>query len=417
MAIVGEAREARQGRETRRERILQAAAACLNERGVSQTSLSAIAARVGVSRAALYYYVRDQQDLVFQCYAQACEVMARRLGLARTQGAGALGIIDSFIDSMVIGDEPEIAVLSETAYLREEQRQVIQSLHASIMGELCDVLDTGMAHGEIRTLASPIVAQAIIGLVSWTPIARRWPTTMNIDGADLVEAIKTICMAGVAADRRPEFDYEPFSLPVPSIALKDLFDTDLLNRAKQEALLAAASWQFNMKGIEATSLEEIAQKVGVTPKVIYHNVGDKETLVAGCYRRAFDFYLSLAQRGSSYQGSRLQALCAVVHALAESTLREELAPLTPLAGFDSMPADAQQEIQDAAARLLATHVRLYADGQAEGSLRQFDIHAVLSIRHATHEWLPKWYGEASADEKACIPGELAAFFRLGLRPL
>ena len=35
-----------------------------------------IARQLGLSRAALYYYVRDREDLVVQCYRRACAVMA-----------------------------------------------------------------------------------------------------------------------------------------------------------------------------------------------------------------------------------------------------------------------------------------------------------------------------------------------------
>jgi AcrR family transcriptional regulator len=411
---VSDLRPGRRG--LKRERIIQEAARCLNGQGVSQTSLASIARSVGISRAALYYYVEDQPDLVFQCYRQACEVKARRLSAARKAGGGALDIIEAFIDSMLTADQREIAVLSEIAYLHPEQRETVTGLHDGIMAQLCDVLAEGIKRGQVRPLAIPIVAQAIVALVSWIPLARRWSTLTSLTTQQLRDGVKTICLNGLTADRSASFDYERLELPEPVIAVKNLFDNERLVAAKHEALLAAASWHFNIKGIEATSLEEIAHEVGVTPKVIYHNVGDKETLVTGCYRRAFDFYLSLAERAQRCPGTRMQAVCAVAHALAESTLREEIAPLTPLAGFDSMPRPVQREIREAAARLLARHTDTYLRGQAEGSMRRFDIRAVLSVRHAIHEWLPKWYGDASAETKALIPAELAEFTRLGLAP-
>jgi AcrR family transcriptional regulator len=402
-------------REDRRAAIVRAAAACLNERGISQSTLSTIASRVGVSRAALYYYVTDQQDLVFQCYQAACASMESRLRDASRQRS-ALQAIETVIDGMVRSGDPEIAVLSEIAYLRPDQREVVFKLHKDVMARLAEILSAGAARGEIRSLRVEVVAQAILGLVSWSPLAKRWPTTTNVPDADLADAIKSLCIRGLAADRTLEFDYQPFDLRTPALALRSLFDNDLLTQAKQEAVLTAASWNFNRKGIEATSLDEIALTLGVTPKVIYHNVGDKETLVTGCYRRAFEFYVSLADRADRAPTSRLQAICAVAHALAEATLRDDLSPLTPLAGIESMPRRAQKEITEMSARLLAIHTRMCEQGQAEGSLRPFNVRALLSIRHATHEWLPKWYGEADPALVAEIPGELVAFTRLGLSP-
>src|SRR5215467_1224429 len=77
------------GRRGKRDAVLDEAARQLNARGVSQTSLSDVAHALGLTRAALYYYVEDRDDLVFQCYRRACEAMARDLdAAAKTPGSG-----------------------------------------------------------------------------------------------------------------------------------------------------------------------------------------------------------------------------------------------------------------------------------------------------------------------------------------
>ena len=55
------------GRRSKRDAVLDEAAARLNARGVSLASLSEVAQALGLTRAALYYYVEDRDDLVFQC--------------------------------------------------------------------------------------------------------------------------------------------------------------------------------------------------------------------------------------------------------------------------------------------------------------------------------------------------------------
>ena len=55
---------ARPDREARRHALLEAAAAEFNARGVSRASISRIAKAKGLTRAAVYYYVRDRDDLV-----------------------------------------------------------------------------------------------------------------------------------------------------------------------------------------------------------------------------------------------------------------------------------------------------------------------------------------------------------------
>lgn len=404
-------------RGAKRAQVLEEAARALNARGVSQTSLADIAKRVGVSRAALYYYFDDQEDLVFQCYRQSCELMAQQLEAAGRLGLPAMATLEAFVDGMLREDTAEFAALSEAAFLRPEQRSVILGLYEAILGDIAAILRDGAARDELRPCGARVVAQAIVGLVSWIPLARRWRTSDPLSHHDLVEAIKDLLRSGVAADRRAPVAYTPFDLSPPGVPVGRIFDAETMAAARQEALMAAASWLFNLKGIDATSLEEIALRVGVTKKVIYHNVGDKETLVAECYRRSFRIYEEIAARAEACEGSRIEAITASTHAYAESSLREDITPLAPLAGFEALPDGAREEIQASAARLMDAFLQLYADGRAEGAVRRFNARAVLAIHPAVFEWLPKWFEIFEPEERAAAPRELGELVRLGLLPL
>ncbi len=76
--------------ELQRERILTAAARCFNEKGYSGTSLKDVARHLGLTDAALYYYVRNKEELVYQCYRRAAELGAEALSRAVTDGATGL---------------------------------------------------------------------------------------------------------------------------------------------------------------------------------------------------------------------------------------------------------------------------------------------------------------------------------------
>lgn len=407
----------RSTRGAKRDRLLDEAAKALNSRGISQTSLAGIAKSVGVSRAALYYYFEDQEDLVFQCYRRSCEIMARRLSEASHGGGDALTVLMAFIEGMLDEDEPEFASLSEAAYLRPEQRSTILGLYEALLASIAEILHAGIRRGEVRPCAAGIVAQSIIGLVSWIPMARRWRSSYSLSHRDMVEAIKALLDHGVAAERRLPIDIRPYTFAFADVRLDRVFDAEALAAAKQQALLASASWLFNLKGVDATSLEEIAARVGVTKKVIYHNVGDKETLVVECYRRSFRMWEQAAVWARSHEGSRLEALCASMHAVAEASLREDLAAMSPLAGFEALPEAARDEINAAAVRLMDVHLDIFAVGQAQGTLAAANPRGVLAVTPGVYEWLPKWYDTFSAEERQMAAREVTEFIALGLRPL
>jgi AcrR family transcriptional regulator len=397
--------------------VLEEAAKALNQRGVSQTSLAQIAQRVGVSRAALYYYFEDQEDLVFQCYRQSCELMGRTLREAEQRGGDALATIDAFVDGMLHDDGTEFAALSEMAYLRPDQHNIILGLYESIHANVAAILRKGAARGEIRPCEVRIVGQAIIGLVSWIPLARRWRTRETLGDADLVAATKDLLRNGVAADRGANVRYEPFDLTPPGVPVNRIFDPEVMAAARRESLLAAASWLFNLKGVDATSLEEIALSRGVTKKVIYHNVGDKEMLVTECYRRSFRLYEEIQARGRHYSGPRIEAVCAQTHALVESSFRDDLAPLAPLAGFESLAEVTREEIHASAGRMMDSSLVTYRAGQAEGSIRPLNTRAILSMLPGVFELLPKWFDSFDGEERDRAPAELAELVRIGLKPI
>ena len=56
--------------KSRRDQLLDEAAHELNAKGISMTSLTDVADRLGFSRASLYYYVEDREDLMLQVYCQ-----------------------------------------------------------------------------------------------------------------------------------------------------------------------------------------------------------------------------------------------------------------------------------------------------------------------------------------------------------
>src|SRR5689334_17206228 len=86
----------RRGRPPKRgdrlQLLLDRSAELFNLRGISATSVADLADTLQISRASLYYYIDDREDLVFQCYMRACELTEADLaaaaegrnGLART---------------------------------------------------------------------------------------------------------------------------------------------------------------------------------------------------------------------------------------------------------------------------------------------------------------------------------------------
>ena len=85
---------ARNADETRfsqqRDRVLKAAANCFNRKGYSGTSLKDVANMLGLTDPALYYYVRNKEELVYLCYVRAADV--GREAMERAVADGGTGL-------------------------------------------------------------------------------------------------------------------------------------------------------------------------------------------------------------------------------------------------------------------------------------------------------------------------------------
>ena len=58
-------------RRLKRDKLLKVAAACFNQKGFSGTSLKDVAHKLNISDAAIYYYVKNKEELVNLCYIRA----------------------------------------------------------------------------------------------------------------------------------------------------------------------------------------------------------------------------------------------------------------------------------------------------------------------------------------------------------
>jgi AcrR family transcriptional regulator len=407
------------GRDRRRA-LLTEAAMELNARGVGQASLGDVAARLGVTRTALYNYVEDQRDLVYQCYRHSCEVLARTFTRARQRHEDALDCLDDFIERMSSADAAQIAAITDLIFLDDEQRDTIVGLLSGIIAEVGHVIESGIKTGKIRPCESIIVARAVLAFVSWPPLLPPTnPELMTVAGPNLLTTTKSLLRWGIAAKREAIIDVRHDLNVRTDEPLTNVFERAAVAKAKKEALLAKGSRLLNLKGADMTSLDEIAASVGVSKAVIYHNIGDKQTFVLECYRRAYRFALDTANRMEASKADRATALTTAMYDLALAHLREDAPLLFPVVGFASVSETIVSETREINRTLLEIYERAVQAGIAEGSLQDHDAASLIAMLPASIQWLDKWRSIPSGSDESneLTASEIARLVNVGLSPL
>ena len=401
-------------KRSRRDLLLDEAARQLNAKGISQTALLDVASALGLSRAAVYYYADDRQDLVFQCYRRSCEALARDLAAASQAPGSGLDRIEAFVRCSLDPDRVEEAVLSEVAYLADEQRATIDALMAGLLAQLRELIDTGQQDGSIRSCDSRIVAQALFGMVSWIPLAPRWLGEDFGLRARSTAAAVDLLRHGMAAQPHavaelPRIDVTELRAPRGS-----MFSREEAAAMKTEELLRTASRLFNRKGIDTTSLDEIGAAVGATKGVVYHYLSDKPDLVAHCYRRAFALGDRVLDAMARHQGNGLARAAAGFRLLVEMNARAEFSPLAPLAGVDALQPAARKEIVQLARRSEEAFPAAVEAGIADGSIRKVDLIGTAVALAGTFGWIPKWFDGEDEATVVRIADEFQRLYAFGL---
>jgi AcrR family transcriptional regulator len=326
-AIVPEPNAAKQAR------LLEAAAQEFNARGISGASIARIARTLGLTRAAVYYYVKDRDDLAARCYRQTCAAMAADLDAASAGRANGLDRILAFLRRSLDPSRAPLAALSELDYFGSRVRGEIAAAQARNVDGLRGMIRDGIADGSIRACDDEIIAQTLIGTIAWIPLSVDW-----VEGTDATYRARTaaaladMIVNGQAAD--PNFEFAPhvriesFFPPAPQA-----FDRRGNADAKIEQVLMTASRLFNRRGIDGTSIDDVMAELGATKGALYHYFENKTDLVVRCHKRGFVLYERFADAAEEFGRCGLERGLIGLYLNIQAQARE-LSPLIHMVGCE-----------------------------------------------------------------------------------
>lgn len=203
-----------QQREVKRNAVLQAAAQMFNERGFHATSLDDVAARLNVSKPTIYYYVKNKDEILFECVRTGLHMM--QAGIAETRRSGGSAIeqlracmrtygrivtMDFGMCLIRIGEDP----------LPPESRKELRRLKSEIDMEFRRLIIAGVAEGSLVPCDPKITAFAIAGALSW--IGRWYRPDGEYSAEDVVEQVLKTLMGGIVQTVDPGIRTAPVRRP------------------------------------------------------------------------------------------------------------------------------------------------------------------------------------------------------------
>lgn len=136
---------------SRLEEVLKCAAAMFSAKGYAAASLEDIAAQMGMTRAALYYYTSSKEDLLSKCYDWNYETYINRINAELGEGTGRELLTRFFLihAEVVCNDFTRCFLSSDDHYLEPKQRKLTASRLQHVNEMVEGILRRGIEDGSL----------------------------------------------------------------------------------------------------------------------------------------------------------------------------------------------------------------------------------------------------------------------------
>lgn len=184
-----------------RQRILEEATRLFVSRGYHAISMREIAEAVGVSKAGLYYHFKDKQELLLAILTDNLENIEHFIQDARQEGTTAREQIGQMMRTIFSWAPERRAIIrlasQEMAHLSQAaQTEFRQRYHEKFIGQVEDILRSGVKQGELRAMD--------VRLATWILLGMMYPFLYPVHERELgapeeaIELMLTIFFDGVA---------------------------------------------------------------------------------------------------------------------------------------------------------------------------------------------------------------------------
>lgn len=184
--------------EAKRIDLLRQVAAIFASSGYHQTSVGALAERLGVSKPVLYYYADNKEDLLYQIFVASREELDAAVAATERAHLTGAGKLRRFFTTYVQLQQTDIGRCFVTidlraleARTREKEKQARRAVEQAVR----DMIIQGQQDGSIRECDPTIVSRALFG--SFNAIPTWFHSGESLKSEDIADAYLDIFIYGI----------------------------------------------------------------------------------------------------------------------------------------------------------------------------------------------------------------------------
>jgi len=185
---------------------------------------------------------------------------------------------------------------------------------------------------------------------------------------------------------------------------------------KYEEIAQAAVKLFERKGYHATSVQDIADEVGLQKGSLYHYISSKEDLLMQLAHRSISDFNTKMERLLEDQSltSQERLLQALENHLHVVTTHQSLTTVLLREAF-SLKEEPQRVIQELSDKYLNLWTRILEEGVAAGEFRPVNARVTALAILGSCNWAYRWYKEGGKLTAQQIAGLFADLFLDGMK--
>ena len=172
-----------------RERILEEAAKLFARSGYDGSSISDLAAAIGVSKAAIYHYYPTKQDIYDAIILEVLEGLTQTVGRDVTAAEGGVARLRAFMVGHARYFEQHhaqfVTMLIGYSGMALSEREDAARLRDNYEKRLREVITQGVAEGAFRPLDVSATGRAVLSMLNWMV---RWYKPGQGDSAEAIAA-------------------------------------------------------------------------------------------------------------------------------------------------------------------------------------------------------------------------------------
>ncbi|PHR56474.1 MAG: hypothetical protein COA43_13850 [Robiginitomaculum sp.] len=182
----------------KRVAVIRAAGAAFRRKGYHNASMVEIARTLGLSKAALYYYVKSKEEILFECHINVYDAMDALITSTRNKDDDGLERLKKLYGAfahLLIRDG--LALLADVDSLKGEFQTIVLTRRNKIEHAVTSIVERGMGDGSIKKADPKITVFFLMGALNWLNVW--YEADGRISGDEIATQFVAQMSAGITA--------------------------------------------------------------------------------------------------------------------------------------------------------------------------------------------------------------------------